>query len=69
MARRKTIFLIVYGHEARKQISPEEFRNTTQALKAYSGREEEYRDNRRAGSRPAGADSTEASRSHSLQLI
>ena len=44
MAMRKTIdFLIVYDHDARKQISLEEFRNTAQALKAYGEREEQYR--------------------------
>ena len=34
MADRKTIdFLIAFDHDARKQISLEEFRNTAQALK------------------------------------
>ena len=48
MARRKTIdFLITYDHDARKQISLKEFRDTTQALKAYSEREEQYRHNPR----------------------
>ena len=63
MARRKTIdFLIVYDHDARKQISLEEFRNTTQAVKAYNEREEQYRDNHRLEVVLLGADSIEAIR-------
>lgn len=61
MAKRKTIdFLIVYDHDARKQISLEEFRSTAQALKAYSEREEQYRDNPRLEVVLLGADSIEA---------
>ena len=61
MARRKTIdFLIVYDHDARKQISLEEFRNTAEALKAYGEREEQYRDNPRLEVVLLGADSVEA---------
>ena len=45
MGKRKTIdFLITYDHDARKQIGLEEFRDTAQALKAYSEREDQYRD-------------------------
>ena len=63
MARRKTIdFFIVYDHDARKQISLEEFRDTARALKAYSEREEQYRDNHRLKVVPLGADSIEAIR-------
>ena len=61
MATRKTIdFLIVYDHDTRKQISLEEFRNTARALKAYSEREEQYRDNPRVEVVLLGADSIEA---------
>ena len=61
MARRKTIdFLIVSDHDARKQISLEEFRNTAQAVEAYNEREEQYRDNRRLEVVLLGADSIEA---------
>ena len=61
MARRKTIdFLIVYDHDSRKQISLEEFRDTARALKAYSEREEQYRDNHRMEVVLLGADSIEA---------
>ena len=63
MARRKTIdFLIVSDHDARKQISLEEFRNTAQAVEAYNEREEQYRDNRRLEVVLLGADSIEAIR-------
>ena len=61
MAKRKTIdFLIVYDHDARKQISLEEFRNSAPALKAYSEREAQYRDNTRVEVVLLGADSIEA---------
>ena len=61
MAKRKTIdFLIVYDHDARKQISLEEFRNTAQALKAYGEREEQYRNNPRLEVVLLGADSINA---------
>ncbi|MCY4369410.1 MAG: hypothetical protein OXF41_08295 [bacterium] len=63
MARRKTIdFLITYDHDTRKQISLEEFRDTSQALTAYSEREEEYRDNPRVEVVLLGAESEEAIR-------
>lgn len=61
MANRKTIdFLIVYDHDARKQISLEEFRNTAQALKAYSEREEQFRGNPRMEVVLLGAESIDA---------
>ena len=61
MERCKTIdFLITYDHDARKQISLEEFRNTAQALKAYGEREEEYEGNPRVEVVLLGADSLEA---------
>ncbi len=61
MAVRKTIdFLITFDHEARKQIRLEEFRNTAQALKAYSEREQQYRDNSRVEVVLLGADSIDA---------
>ena len=61
MGKRKTIdFLIAFDHDARKQISLEEFRNTAQALKAYSEREEQYRDNPRVEVVLLGADSIDA---------
>jgi len=61
MANRKTIdFLIAFDHDARKQISLEEFHNTAQALKAYSEREEQYRDSPRVEVVLLGADSIEA---------
>ena len=61
MANRKTIdFLIAFDHDAGKQISLEEFRNTARALKAYSEREEQYRDNPRVEVVLLGADSIEA---------
>lgn len=61
MAQRKTIdFLITFDHDARKQLNLEEFRNTAQALKAYSEREEQYRDNPRVEVVLLGADSIEA---------
>lgn len=61
MAERKTIdFLITFDHDERKQISLEEFRNTAQALKAYSEREEQYRDNPRVEVVLLGAHSIEA---------
>ena len=61
MATRKTIdFLIAFDHDARKQSSLEEFRNTAQALKAHSEREEQYRDNPRVEVVLLGADSIEA---------
>ena len=61
MGKRKTIdFLIAFDHDARKQISLEEFRNTAQTLKAYSEREEKYRDNPRVEVVLLGAESTDA---------
>lgn len=61
MAKRKTIdFLIVFDHDARKQIGLEEFRNTAEALKAYGEREEQYRGNPRVEVVLLGADSIEA---------
>ena len=61
MAMRKTIdFLITFDHDSRKQISLEEFRNTAQALKAYSEREEQYRDHSRVEVVLLGADSIDA---------
>ena len=60
MGKRKTIdFLITYDHDARKQIGLEEFRDTAQALKAYSEREDQYRDNPRIEVVLLGADSIE----------
>ena len=61
MAKRKTIdFLITFDHDARKQISLEEFRDTAQALKAYSEREEQYRGNTRVEVVLLGAESIDA---------
>ena len=61
MGKRKTIdFLITFDHDARKQIGLEEFRNTAQALKAYSEREEQYRDNPRVEVVLLGAESIDA---------
>ena len=61
MAKRKTIdFLLTFDHDARALISLEEFRNTAQALKAYSEREEQYRSNSRVEVVLLGADSIEA---------
>ena len=61
MGKRKTIdFLVTFDHDARKQISLEEFRNTAQALKAYSEREEQYRDNPRVEVVLLGAESIDA---------
>lgn len=61
MAKRKTIdFLITFDHDTRKQISLEEFRNSAQALRAYSEREEQYRDNPRVEVVLLGADSIDA---------
>jgi tRNA nucleotidyltransferase (CCA-adding enzyme) len=61
MGQRKTIdFLITFDHDARKQISLEEFRNTAQALEAYSEREEQYRDNPRVEVVLLGAESIDA---------
>ena len=61
MAERKTIdFLVTFDHDARKQIGLEEFRNTAQALKAYSEREEQYRNNSRIEVVLLGADSIDA---------
>ena len=53
-------FLITYDHDARKQISLEEFRNTAQALRAYSEHEEQYRDNPRVEVVLLGAESIDA---------
>ncbi len=61
MAERKTIdFLITFDHDARKLIGLEEFRNAAQALKAYSEREEQYRNNSRVEVVLLGADSIDA---------
>ena len=61
MAKRKTIdFLIAFDHDTRKQISLEEFHNTARALRAYSEREEQYRDNPRVEVVLLGAESIEA---------
>ncbi len=61
MAERKTInFLITFDHDARKLIDLQEFRNTAQALQAYSEREEQYRNNFRVEVVLLGADSIEA---------
>ncbi|MCY3861107.1 MAG: hypothetical protein OXG67_03950 [bacterium] len=61
MGKRKTIdFLIAFDHDARKRISLKEFRNTAQALKAYSEREEQYRDNPRVEVVLLGAESIDA---------
>lgn len=61
MARRRTIdFLITFDHDTRKQIGFEEFRDTAKALKAYSEREEQYRDNPRVEVVLLGAHSVEA---------
>ena len=61
MGKLKTIdFLIAFDHDARKQISLEEFRSTAQALKAYSEREEQYRDNPRVEVVLLGAESIDA---------
>ena len=61
ISKRKTIdFLITFDHDARKQISVEEFRNTAQALKAYGEREEQYRDNPRVEVVLLGAESIDA---------
>ena len=47
-------------HAARKQISLEEFRNTAQALTAYSEREEQYRHDSRVEVVLLGAESIDA---------
>ena len=61
MAKRKTIdFLITFDHDARRQISLEEFANTAQGLKAYSEREEQYRNNSRVEVVLLGVDSIDA---------
>ena len=61
MGKRKTIdFLITFDHDARKQISLEEFRDTAQAVKAYGEREEQYRDNPRVEVVLLGAESIDA---------
>ena len=61
MGKRKTIdFLIAFDHDARKQISLEEFRDTAKALRAYSEREEQYRHNPRVEVVLLGADSINA---------
>lgn len=61
MVERKTIdFLITFDHDARKLISLQEFRNTARALKAYSEREEQYRNNSRVEVVLLGADSIDA---------
>ena len=58
--RETTDFLVTFDHDARKQISLEEFRNTAQALKAYNEREEQYRDNPRVEVVLLGAESLDA---------
>jgi hypothetical protein len=61
MVKRKTIdFLITFDHDARRQISLDIFRDTDKALKAYSEREAQYRDNSRVEVVLLGADSIEA---------
>ncbi len=61
MAERKTInFLITFDHDARELIDLQEFRNTAQALQAYSEREEQYRTNPRMEVVLLGADSIDA---------
>ena len=56
--RRKTIdFLIAFDHDARKQISLEEFRDTRKALEAYGALEEQYRSNPRVEVVLLGSDS------------
>ena len=61
MAERRTAdFLITFDHDAGKQISFEEFRDTAQALKAYGEREEEYRSNPRVEVVLLGAESIDA---------
>ena len=61
MVERMTIdFLITFDHDARKQISLEEFRDTAQALKAYCEREEQYRDDTRVEVVLLGAESIDA---------
>lgn len=63
MGKRRTIdFLIAFDHDARRQISCEEFSNTAQALKAYGEREEQYRDNPRVEVVLLGAESVDAIR-------
>lgn len=63
MAPRKTIdFLIAFDHDARKQISLEEFRDTARAIEAYCELEEQYRDNPRVEVVLLGADSIDAIR-------
>ncbi len=63
MGLRKTIdFLIAFDHDARKQISLEEFRDTARALEAYCELEEKHRDNPRVEVVLLGADSIEAIR-------
>ena len=53
-------FLIAFDHDARKQISFEEFSDTAQALRAYGEREEQYRGNPRVEVVLLGADSVDA---------
>ena len=61
ISKRKTIdFLITFDHDAGKQISLEEFRNTALAVKAYGEREEQYRDNPRVEVVLLGAESIDA---------
>ena len=56
--RRETIdFLIAFDHDARKQISLEEFRDTRRALEAYGALEEQYRSNPRVEVVLLGSDS------------
>ncbi len=61
MGMRETIdFLVTFDHDTRKQIGLEKFRNPVQALKAYSEREEQCRDNRRVEVVLLGAESIDA---------
>ena len=61
MAERKTIdFLLTFDHDTGKLIGLKKFRNIAQALKAYSEREEQYRNNSRVEVVLLGADSIDA---------
>ncbi|WP_419837008.1 hypothetical protein [Candidatus Poriferisodalis sp.] len=61
-ASRTTEFLIAFDHDARKQLSLEEYSDTAQALRAYGEREEQYRANPRVEVVLLGADSLDAIR-------
>lgn len=61
MALSRTIdFLIAFDHDARTQLSLEQFSDTAQALKAYGECEEQYRSNPRVEVVLLGADSMDA---------